>query len=37
MAKKIPPAPPVTRQSIKHIAGIGLERPSSLNAKQVQT
>jgi hypothetical protein len=37
MTRKTPPAPPVTKQSLKHIAGIGLERPSALNAKQVQT
>lgn len=32
-----PPAPPVTSKAIERIAGIGLEKPSSLNAKQVQT
>jgi hypothetical protein len=37
MTKQIPPAPPVTNKRIEHIAGEGLQRPSSLNAAQVKT
>ena len=32
-----PKAPPVVVGKIKHLAGLGLERPSALNAAQVRT
>jgi hypothetical protein len=37
MTKRVPPAPPVTNKRIEHIAGEGLERPSSLNASEVRS
>jgi hypothetical protein len=37
MAKSTTPAPPVTNRHLKHIAGEGLERPSSLKAAEVRS
>ncbi len=37
MTTKTPPAPPVTNKHLKHIAGEGLERPSSLKAAEVRS
>jgi hypothetical protein len=37
MVTKTPPAPPVTKQALKHIAGEGLERPSSLSAAEIRS
>jgi hypothetical protein len=36
ITQKIPPAPPVVSKNLKHLAGEGLVRPSSLNARQVR-
>ncbi len=36
MTNKTPPAPPVTDRHLKHLAGEGLARPSSLTADEVR-